>query len=215
MQENSKQVSNSKKDRNEEKIKAVKRTESVNKKERKNNAKLNNGKKITHAATRRNIPQHEYYNIIEEHNKNNQNKEVTNKAERKFGDTNILRAKKNSQQQKNVNLKNGIYLCNPELSSFSSSNFYSQQTKLLNSSLFEKSFIQLNNQNNQINKKSNNSFNTQFFNSLDAIDDRINKDLNNIDPSSHLGPFNFRKLLKPTLGPTESLKKLKHKNVSL
>lgn len=136
--------------------------------------------------------------------------------ERKFGDTNILKAKKNSQQQKNVNLKNGIYLYNPDLSGFSSSNFYSSQTKLLNTSLFEKSFMQLNNQNNQMNnKKSNNSFNTQFFNSLDAIDDRINKDINNIDPSSHLGPFNFRKLLKPTLGPTESLKKLKIKNVSL
>lgn len=101
------------------------------------------------------------------------------------------------------------------MSGFSSSQFYSTQTKLLNSSsLFEKSFIQLNNQNNQINKKSNN-FNTQFFNSLDSIDDRINKDLNNLDPSSHLGPFNFRKLLKPTLGPTESLKKLKNSNVSL
>lgn len=137
--------------------------------------------------------------------------------ERKFGDTNILRANKNSQQNKNVNLKNGIYLYNPDLSGFSSSSFYSQQTKLLNSSLFEKSFIQLNNQNNQINNKSknSNSFNTQFFNSLDAIDDRINKDINNIDPSSHLGPFNFRKLLKPTLGPTESLKKLKISNVSL
>lgn len=134
--------------------------------------------------------------------------------ERKFGDTNILKAKKNSQQNKNVNLKNGVYLYNPDLTGFSSSNFYSQQTKMLNSSLFEKSFIQLNNQNNQINKKSNN-FNTQFFNSLDAIDDRINKDLNTLDPSSHLGPFNFRKLLKPTLGPTESLKKLKITNVSL
>lgn len=47
------------------------------------------------------------------------------------------------------------------------------------------------------------------FNSFDSVEQAIMLQKNPESGSSYLGPFNFRQLLRPTQGPTESLRKRK------
>lgn len=75
----------------------------------------------------------------------------------------------------------------------------------------------LNNKNSDrsSNVSSSNS-NSSDINSLDSMEHEIIHSKNNNSQSdSYLGPFNFRQLLRPTQGPTDSLRKRKGINLSL
>lgn len=64
---------------------------------------------------------------------------------------------------------------------------------------------------------SSSNSNSSDINSLDSMEHEIihRKNNNSSDSMSYLGPFNFRQLLRPTQGPTESLRKRKGINLSL
>lgn len=65
---------------------------------------------------------------------------------------------------------------------------------------------------------SSSNSNSSDINSLDSMEHEIIHSKNNnqqSDSMSYLGPFNFRQLLRPTQGPTDSLRKRKGINLSL
>lgn len=187
-------------------------------------------------AQRFNIPpHHEYQNILEEHEKLLQAEEnkFAESNFRKFGDTGKLNEKKNR-----CAIQDGVYVfhnansagssltsfaeienkkqsqdvdlnSNGKLKNFNLSKYLNIDVKS-SSPVDNTSFDDKRNSDKQDNSSKSSSLSNK---SVDSMEQAIIKNgLKNSDnqTNSYLGPFNFRKLLRPTgIAPTESLRKRK------
>lgn len=184
-------------------------------------------------AQRFNIPSHhEYQNILEEHEKLLQleeNRFVESNC-RKFGDTGKLAEKKTR-----CAIQNGVYVFHNASSNGSSlTSFAEIENKKVNHDIEVNSSGKLKNFNlskylnidvksaspidiatggSGSDKQDSSSKSSSLSNkSIDSVEQAIisNGLKNSDEPNSYLGPFNFRKLLRPTeIAPTESLRKRK------
>lgn len=153
-------------------------------------------------------PKHEYYNVIDS--------EMRAKSPilRRFGDSIDPHQKRRSPSK-----SDGKYKLSSEHIDRSSDKKESLDSKYTNFSLSK--FLNMEIKSPNVVKKpysnSNSSTNTNSsslnsFNSFDSVEQAIilgSKGTNVTEGNSYLGPFNFRQLLRPTQGPTESLRKRK------
>jgi hypothetical protein len=178
-------------------------------------------------AQRRLIELHEYYNVMNTNNKDNNianNQKKVGPMLRKFGDTGELARLRNLKSGNQAKVKenagyrsskssssicdkqadpNGI--TNEKYSNFNLSKYLNIDLKAPN--VRSRSSGSLSSSTN-----TQSSSGTSSFSSFDSIEQTIilQKSKGGADPAnSHLGPFNFRQLLRPTQGPTESLRKRK------
>lgn len=186
---------------------------------------LPDNKNIQLIAMKRNVQHHEYYNIIEEQ-KNINNEMEGHPQFRKFGDTNLLMKNKKNLNMNNENrIQNGDYKNGKNITTFAAI-----ETKHLDALLDESTINRYSNLSmaskflnfdiksprrknslespSSTSSNSNSSKNSSSLSSLDIIEQAIINQHRN-SGESHLGPFNFRQLLRPTQGPTESLRKRK------
>lgn len=179
--------------------------------------------KAEQPATRLHIPSHhEYQNILEEQEKLRK-KSIPESKLRKFGDTGKLLEKKNR-----CSIKNGIYVLQNTSSTGSSLTSFAEiqdapssgkqkhfnLSKYLNIDIISTSHESSEADKNSSDKQGNSSKSSSLSNkSVDSMEQAIIMNgLKNSEnqTNSYLGPFNFRKLLKPTeMAPTESLRKRK------
>lgn len=224
---------NPKDDKNRKQIKKEKKDK--NNRKEKRDKYLNNSapssplleaNNIPLVAMKRNVQHHEYYNIIEEQ-KNIKNEIQNHPQFRRFGDTNLLKRNK-----KNLNMNNETQMRNDRhpKNGNNITSFAALESKNLDALLDETTInrysnlslaskflnfdIQSPKRKNSLespsstSSNSNSSKNSSLLSSLDIIEQSIiNHHGATVD--SHLGPFNFRQLLRPTQGPTESLRKRK------
>lgn len=185
-------------------------------------------------------PHHEYQNILEEHEKLLQLDEPKVKETRKFGDTGKLALEKKTRCAiqdgvyvfHNNNNNNSGSSVGSSLTSFAEIENKKQVnqeidvsssgklknfslSKYLNIDVKSASPIDIpNGDKSGSDKQDNSSKSSSLSNkSIDSMENQIIMNgLNNSDnqTNSYLGPFNFRKLLRPTgIAPTESLRKRK------
>lgn len=145
-------------------------------------------------------PKHEYYNVIDN--------EMRAKSPilRKFGDSIDPHQKRLSPSKSDNKYKLSTEITDrssdSKLSNFSLSKFLNMDIKSPNIS--KKPYSNSNSSTNT------NSSSMNSFNSFDSVEQAIILSKNTpVEGSSYLGPFNFRQLLRPTQGPTESLRKRK------
>lgn len=184
--------------------------------------------------SKRMVEQHDYQNISEE-TKIDSNSPVM----RMFGDTNFLlnhRRKSDGKGQKESNLScgqgvcelmNGVYRFSPHVTSFAElesskcshhshpSTLDSKEYHNFNVSKYLNIDVKTPNLRSVKNHISSNSScmstgssGSNSLNSFDSVEQAIIFQKNK-NADSYLGPFNFRQLLRPTQGPTESLRKRK------
>lgn len=166
----------------------------------KNNNK--NGAKVQPQQRHKN-PKHEYYNVIDN--------EMRAKSPilRRFGDSIDPHQKRRSPVKSDGKYKfsaeNADRLSDKKDTNFSLSKFLNMEIKSPN--VVKKPYSNSNSSTNT------NSSSMNSFNSFDSVEQAIilgAKGPNvGAEGNSYLGPFNFRQLLRPTQGPTESLRKRK------
>ncbi|XP_055551264.1 transcription factor mef2A-like isoform X2 [Wyeomyia smithii] len=185
-------------------------------------------------SSKRMVEQHDYQNISEE-TKIDSNSPVM----RMFGDTNFLlnhRRKNDVKTPKESNLScgqgvcelmNGVYRFSPHVTSFAElesgkvshrshpSTLDSKEYHNFNVSKYLNIDVKTPNLRSVKNHISSNSSclstgssGSNSLNSFDSVEQAIIFQKNK-NADSYLGPFNFRQLLRPTQGPTESLRKRK------
>jgi hypothetical protein len=191
-------------------------------------------------AQRRLIDLHEYYNVLNTNNKDNQknNQNVKVPMLRKFGDTGELARLRNLKTANQLNgshnvgyrsSKSASSICDLDGSRKISSLERHQQadpngitngkysnfnlSKYLNIDLKAPNVRSRSSGSLSSSTNTQSSSGTSSFSSFDSIEQTIilqkGKCGESADPASYLGPFNFRQLLRPTQGPTESLRKRK------
>ncbi|XP_055693301.1 myosin-IIIb-like isoform X2 [Lutzomyia longipalpis] len=164
-------------------------------------------------ASRRILQTHEYQNVNEEAK---QNKVLKIPVFRKFGDTNILVKNRKNLCMNNVACGakfNGVY--RPNITSFAQMErspplpeSTSPQHKYSNFSISKYLNIDVKGPRSKVSSSRESSPNlTMSTNSSAKSSGSLEPE--NTEPASYLGPFNFRQLLRPTQGPTESLRKRK------
>lgn len=182
---------------------------------------------------KRMIEHHEYQNISEETKIDSKSPVM-----RMFGDTNFLinqRRKASNQKESGLScgqgvceLLNGVYRYSPHVTSFaelesnkSGSNRSHPSTldpkeyqnfnvsKYLNIDVKTPNLRSVKNHlSSNSSSMSSGSSGSNSLNSFDSVEQAIIFQKNK-NADSYLGPFNFRQLLRPTQGPTESLRKRK------
>ncbi|XP_055705542.1 myosin-IIIb-like isoform X4 [Phlebotomus papatasi] len=161
-------------------------------------------------ASRRILQTHEYQNVNEEA----KSKVMKIPVFRKFGDTNILVKNRKNLCMNNVasgTKFNGIY--RPNITSFAQMNrspplpeSTSPQHKYSNFNISK--YLNIDVKSKVSSRES--SPNLTMSTSSSAKSSAASLDPSErTEPASYLGPFNFRQLLRPTQGPTESLRKRK------
>lgn len=177
-------------------------------------------------AQRFNIPpKHDYQNIPEDEKKKIAAR-GQNEAEnlRRFGDTNYLKVDR-SKKPKNFmeaemkcEIQDGLYILNSNQSNSSMTSFAELERRSKEKSKYISIDIKspLNrirqNLSNSGSSKTSSLSNKSQFDSIERtiiLNGLQNASDHKISNSSYLGPFNFRQLLKPIQGPTESLRKRK------
>ncbi|KAG4070138.1 hypothetical protein HA402_013381 [Bradysia odoriphaga] len=207
----------------------------IKKKEKSKKTKADEGKVVKYPApfvpTKRIIENREYQNqnIIDENRLNRRSDDSSEHSEisipvfRKFGDTNMLKNKKQINNSRNIRQKEENELRNRKINPTA----YDNQNDTGFSSLDADCHVPLQstpkcfNSGDKLQKRisdssSNLSSSTvSDSNSLDSMEHEIiHRKPTNAENLSYLGPFNFRQLLRPTQGPTESLRKRRGINLS-
>lgn len=204
----------------------------------------NDNKYPPFVPTKRIVEHHDYQNIQDDNSssnssgsKNGKNVAAQEKLPklRQFGDTNILKSKKELNNlnkkriEQNRDNNNKFYLnvtstfsdagcenqhdtgfssldgeCNSSIGNLISNKFLNTDVK--NSNFMRCKYMQGGGSSSNLSAST-----ISDSNSLDSMEHENRKTTNLIESnnnnSSYLGPFNFRQMLRPTQGPTESLRK--------
>ncbi|GAB0099464.1 Neither inactivation nor afterpotential protein C [Sergentomyia squamirostris] len=164
-------------------------------------------------ASRRILQAHEYQNVNDD-SKNTKVMKIP--VFRKFGDTNILAKNRKNLSMNNVACGtkfNGVY--RPHITSFAQlektpplPESTSSQHKYSNFNISKYLNIDVKSKASSSSRESSPNL-TLSTNSSGKSATSLDIGRPTPEPASYLGPFNFRQLLRPTQGPTESLRKRK------
>lgn len=210
----------------------------IKKKDKPKKTKGDESKSIKYPApfvpSKRIIENREYQNqnIIDENRLNRRSDDSSEHSEisipvfRKFGDTNMLKNKKQINNSRNIRQKEENELRNRKINptaydnqndtGFSSLDAdcnappFQSTPKCFNSGSGDKLQKRISDSSSNLSTST-----VSDSNSLDSMEHEIiHRKPNNAENLSYLGPFNFRQLLRPTQGPTESLRKRRGINLS-